>query len=79
MIRNFIGKGTVKLTQKELDDLPAMVPHELSNTDMYKPVLQFKFMDMYGMWNIIDVIYVKNEDEIERGVNFFCYRVELMK
>lgn len=77
MIRNFIGKGTVKLTQKELDEIPNMIAHELPNIDQYDSLFQFKFMDMYGNWNLIDIVYVKNEDEVERGVNFLCNKIEI--
>ena len=77
MIANYVGKGTTILTKKEFDELPAMIGYELPNIDMYEPVFQFKFMDMYGNWNLVTIVHVKNEDEVEKGVNFLCTRIEL--
>lgn len=77
MIRNFVGKGVVILTEKELDEVPSMIAHELPNIDMYEPVFQFKFMDMYGNWQLVNIVHVKNDDEAERGVNFLCSKIEI--
>ncbi|MFW9871591.1 MAG: hypothetical protein ACFFG0_00650 [Candidatus Thorarchaeota archaeon] len=77
MITNFIGKGIVELTQKEFDETPAMVAHELPNTNAYQTIFQFKFMDMYGKWNLVDIVHVNNENETEKGVNFLCTRIEI--
>lgn len=77
MIKNFVGKGTVILSQKELDEVPSMIAHELPNIDMYESTFQFKFMDMYGNWNLVNIVHVKNDDETEKGVNFLCNRIEV--
>jgi hypothetical protein len=77
MIENYIGKGTVLLTKKEFEEVPSLIGYELPNTDMYERVFQFKFMDMYGNWNLVDVVHVKNDDEVEKGVNFLCSRIEI--
>ena len=77
LIRNFIGKGIVVLTQNELDEVPSMTAHELPNIDQYDPVFQFKFMDIYGNWNLVNIVHVKNDDEVECGVNFLCTKIEI--
>ncbi len=77
MISNFIGKGSVKLTQKDFDEVPSMVGYKLPNVDQYDPIFQYKFMDMYGNWNLITIVHVKNDDEQEKGVNFLCNRIEI--
>jgi len=77
MITKFVGKGHVKLTQKEFDEVPAMIGYELPNVDQYDPLFQFKFMDMYGNWSLVTVVHVKNDDEQEKGVNFLCNRIEI--
>jgi hypothetical protein len=77
MKSQFIGKGTTCITKKEFDEVPNLVSHELPNTDMYEAVLQFKFMDMFGNWQLVNVIHVKNDDEVERGVNFLCTKIEI--
>ena len=77
MLHQFIDKGIVQLTQKEFDETPVMVASELPNTDMYERVFQFRFMDRGGSWNFVDVVHVKNDDEVEKGVNFLCTRIEI--
>lgn len=77
MISNFVEKGVVILTQKELDDTPSLIAHELPNIDMYEEIFHFKFMDMRGNWNLVNIVHVKNDDEVEKGVNFLCRRIEI--
>lgn len=77
MIQKFIMKGVVQLTKKEFDETPTMMTQELPNTDQYDPIFQFKFMDMTGSWIFVDVIHVKQGDELEKGVNFLCSRIEI--
>lgn len=77
MIRNFVGKGNVKLTSKDFDKIPAMVAYELPNTERYNPIFQFKFMDMYGSWSLVNVVHVKNENDIEGGVVFLTSKIEI--
>lgn len=77
MIRNFIGKGSVKLTSEEFDEIPTMIAYELPNTNHYDPIFQFKFMDMYGNWSLVDIIHVKNEGDIEGGVVFLTSKIEI--
>jgi len=77
MLSKIVNKGAVILTQKEFDELPPLVGFELPNTDMYDPIFQFRFMDMYGKWNMVTVIHVKNDDEAETGVNFLTTRIEI--
>jgi hypothetical protein len=79
MISKIVDKGTVILTQKEFEELPTLEMHELPNSDMYEAIFQFKFMDMYGKWALVNVVNVKNEDEAERGVNFLTARIEIEK
>jgi hypothetical protein len=78
MLSKIVNKGIVNLTQKEFDELPPLVGTELPNTDMYEPIFQFRFMDMYGKWAMVNVIHVKN-DEVETGVNFLTARIEIEK
>ncbi|MHA1701444.1 MAG: hypothetical protein ACTSWK_04160 [Promethearchaeota archaeon] len=75
MIRNFVGKGIVELTEKEVEEIPSMIAHELPNIDMYKTAFQFKFMDIHGNWQLVNIVHVKNEDEVEKGVNFLCSQI----
>ncbi len=77
MLDKFVGKGVVKLTKKELEEVPSMVAYELPNIDMYETVFQFKFMDMYGNWQLVNIVNVKNNDEAEKGVNFLCSKIEI--
>ena len=77
MLSKIIDKGIVKLTQKEFDELPPLEGFELPNTDMYEPIFQFRYMDMYGKWAMVTVIHVKNEDEEIKGVNFLTARIEV--
>jgi hypothetical protein len=78
MISQVIGKGLVQLTQKDFDDTLTLVPHELPNTDMYESVCQFKLMGMDGNWLLFDIIRVDGEDEVERGINIFVNRIEVV-
>lgn len=70
MITNFIGKGSIKIGQEEFDKLPSMVAHELEGTN--KSLFKYKFMDMYGNWNL--VVVCANE---KKEINFLCKRIEL--
>lgn len=78
MINQVIGKGEVKLTSEEIADLPSLIPHELPNTDMYESKVQFKIMGMDGQWIMVNIIEVDGEDELEKGVNIFVNRIELI-
>lgn len=78
MISQVIGKGLVQLIQKDLDETLTLVPHELPNTDMYETLCQFKMMGMNGEWLLFNVIQVDGDDEVERGVNIFVNRVEIV-
>lgn len=78
MMTKFIdNKGTVVLTQKEFDEIPAMIGHELPNTDMYETLFQFRFMGRSGEWNFVNVVHVKNDDEVEKGVNFLVSQIKI--
>jgi len=78
MISQVIGKGLVQLTQKDLDKTLTLIPHELPNTDMYETICQFKTMGMDGAWLLFNVIQVDGQDELERGVNIFVNRIEVV-
>lgn len=77
MLHKFITQGIVKLKQEEFETVPIMVAHELPNTDMYERLFQFRFMDRGGNWNLVDVVHVNDDDEIEKGINFLCNRIEI--
>jgi hypothetical protein len=79
MISQVIGKGMVQLTQKDLNDTLTLVPHELPNADMYESICQFKMIGMNGEWLLFNVIQVDNEDEVEKGINIFVNRVEIVE
>ena len=75
MMTKFINKRIVELTQAECDEIPSMVASDLPNTDMYDPILQFKFMGRSGGWNFVNVIHVNGEDEVEKGLNFIVNQI----
>lgn len=70
MITNFIGKGSIEITIEEFDKLPSMVAHELEGTN--KSLFRYKFMDMYGNWNMV-VVYTNKKNEI----NFLCKSIKI--
>ena len=78
MITQVIGKGLVQLTQKDLDETPTLIPHELPNTDMYESVCQFKMMGMNGEWLLFNIVNVDGDDELEKGINIFVNRIEVV-
>ena len=78
MINQVIGKGVVQLTPQELEETLVLIPHELPNTDMYETKAEFKMMGMDGKWLLFTVIVVDGEDELEKGVNIFVNRIELI-
>jgi len=74
--RHLLGKGTTVLNKKDFDSVPTLKMDWLPNTDMYPSVFQFKFQGMDGSWYLVDIIHVKNKDEVETGVNFIVARIE---
>ena len=78
MISQIIGKGTVKLTAKDFDKIPSIVPHELPNLDKYDSICQFKIIGIDATWILIDIVIVDGNDEKEKGVNVIAKRIEIV-
>jgi predicted SprT family Zn-dependent metalloprotease len=78
MINQVIGKGVVQLTPKELEKIQSLIPHELPNANMYETKVEFKMMGQDGKWLLFSIIEVNGEDELEKGVNIFANRIELI-
>jgi len=71
MITNMIGQGSIKISQEEFNKIPSMEITENSSQDLH--IFKYKFMDMYGKWNIVDIVH----DEETNAVKFLCRRVEI--
>jgi len=72
----FVGRGTTLLNKKEFDEVPTLKNHWLPNTDMYPTIFQFKFQGPDANWYLVDIVHVKNKDEVETGVNMIITRIE---
>lgn len=72
----FVGKGTTVLSKKEFDEVPTLETEWLPNVDMYPTLFQFKFQGPDMNWYLVDIVHVKNKDEVKTGVNMLIARIE---